>query len=208
MFYNIRRMEQKHFYDFLIKVQSIARIGLTFSTDEYAIDNYEQLLKLSTAFLNDFQNVDLSPNGYFVKAIYPTPNISVRTVIFDEEGRVLLVQEKNDHGYSLPGGWCDLDQSASETAVKECYEEAGADVEIVRLVGIINRSPFKSPVSTREYAIVFEGRLKGNLGTHSYETSDVNFFALDKLPPFSPKVSEHENLRIIYAAKNNETIYD
>ena len=201
-------METKHFYDLLIKVQSVARIGLTFSRDPYALENYQKLLDLTTEFLNDFQNVDLSPNGYFERNIYPTPNVSVRTVCFNENGEVLLVKEVSDGGYSLPGGWCEIDESPTEAARGECLEEAGADVEIIRLVGVINRSPFKSPTSVREYALIFEGKVKGELKAHDYEIIDASFFPLDDLPPFSKKVTKEENMRMIMAAKNKKVIFD
>ena len=38
---------------------------------------------------------------------YATPKIDVRGVIFDDRERVLLMQEKSDGRWSLPGGWAD-----------------------------------------------------------------------------------------------------
>ena len=40
-------MKYQEFYDFVVKVHSIAKIGLTFSKDPYAIDNYKELNDLS-----------------------------------------------------------------------------------------------------------------------------------------------------------------
>lgn len=201
-------MEQKYFYDFILRINSIARIGLTFSTDPYAISNYNLIKDESTAMLNDFQNVNLDRNGYFVRNIYPTPNISVRTVIFNQAGEVLLVKEAKDGGYSLPGGWCDIYESPTQAAIKECKQEAGADVAITRLVGVMHRTPFLSPVSVPEYTLVLEGKLLGPLQDHEYETTDVGFFALDHLPSFSRKVSTPEVLRMIMAAQNDEILLD
>lgn len=167
-------MDEKQIYDFLIKIQSIAKIGLIYSKDPYAISNYKEINDLSTSFLEEFLSVKFDRPNYFERDIYPTPNISVRTIIFnDDRTKVLMVREAKDKTYSFPGGWADLYESAKEAAIKESKQEAGAEVEIVRLVGLLNRTPFKSKHSVPEYVAVFEGVLKGELGEHEYETDEV-----------------------------------
>ncbi|HMM01063.1 MAG TPA: NUDIX hydrolase N-terminal domain-containing protein [Bacilli bacterium] len=201
-------MESKNYYDFLLKINSIARIGLTFSTDPYALTNYQTILDESNMMIESFEHVNLTPNTIFERRIYPTPNISVRTICLNEKGQVLLVQEAKDQGYSLPGGWCDLYDSPSEAARNECRQEAGADVVIERLVGVINRTPFVSPVSVPEYALVFKGKVQGSLHEHEYETLNVDYFDPNALPTLSKKMTEAEIKRIIFAAINGESIFD
>ena len=202
-------MDSKHFYDFLIKIQAISKIGLVYSTDPYAITNYKEINDLSTRFLEEFTEVNFDRPNYFARDIYPTPNVSVRTVIFNEERtQILMVKEANLQAYSLPGGWADLYDSPAQTAKNECLQEAGAQIEIVRLVGITDRTPFKSNNSLPEYVIIFEAKVIGELGEHEYETDDVGWFDIDNLPIISRKTSREELLRMIMAAKNGETIFD
>lgn len=202
-------MESKQIYDFILKIQSIAKIGLVYSKDPYALTNYKEINDLSTEFLEDFMNIKFDRPNYFERNIYPTPNISARTIIFNKQrDKVLLVREASQHAYSLPGGWCDLYNSPSETAINECLQEAGAQVKIIRLVGLLSRTPFISPTSVPNYVAVFEGEIVGELKEHEYETDDVNFFPIDNLPLISRKTSKEELLRMIDAAKNNQTIYD
>lgn len=202
-------MDEKQIYNFLIKIQSIAKIGLKFSKDPYAISNYNEINELSTKFLEDFLNVKFDRPNYFKRDIYPTPNISVRTIIFNEnKTKVLMVKEAKDQTYSLPGGWADLYESASESAIKECKQEAGADIEIIRLVGLIDRRPFKSEASVPEYVAIFEAKLIGELGEHEYETDSVDWFDINELPICCKKVSLDEIKRMIFAARDGETIFD
>lgn len=202
-------MNERYFYDFLLKTQSIAKIGLKFSTDPYALANYKEMEAMSKDMLEHFSEISFERPNYFARDIYPTPNVSVRTCIFSKDRKqILLVKEASDGFYSLPGGWCDLYESPKEAAIKECRQEAGAQVEIVRLAALINRTPFKNPTSIPEYAIVFEGKLLGALGEHEYETTEVGFFDLDHLPLFSRKVSTPEMMRVILSAANGETIVD
>lgn len=202
-------MDEREIYDYILKIQSIAKIGLVHSKDPYALTNYQQISDLSTDFLEHFLEIKLDRPNYFKRDIYPTPNVSVRTVILDQSRkRLLMVREKNEGAYSLPGGWADLYDSPSQTAINESKQEAGADIEIVRLVGIANRTPFKSPASIPEYVVVFEGRLIGDLKEHEYETDDVSWFDINQLPKISKKTTKGELMRFINAAVQGETFYD
>ena len=202
-------MDSKELYDYIIKIQSIAKIGLVFSKDPYAITNYQQINDLTIEMLEKLLEIEFHRPNYFSRDIYPTPSVSVRAVILnDKRDKALFVRESNTGTYSFPGGWADLYDSPAQTARNESSQEAGAEIEITRLVGVLNRTPFKTGVHLPEYLIVFEGKLKGELHEHEYETDDVAWFSLDELPTLSRKVAKEEIARIITAIKNNETIFD
>ena len=202
-------LDSKQIYDYIIKIQSIAKIGLVCSKDEYALTNYREINELSTKMLEDFMEVKFDRPNYFQRDIYPTPNLSTRTIITNEKNEILFVRESKDNTYSLPGGWCDLYDSPSGAAKKEVLQEAGLDVEITRLVGVFDRTPFKNDKSLPEYVIVFVGKpIDGIFHEHSYETNEVKFFPLDQLPNISRKVSMEELKRMLDAALNNKTIFD
>ena len=202
-------MDSKEIYDYILKIQSIAKIGLVYSKDPYAITNYNEINKLSMEFLEKFLEVKFDRPNYFQRDVYPTPNVSVRTIIFNKtRDKILLVKEANSHTYSMPGGWADLYDSPSKTAINESRQEAGAEIDVVRLVGILDRTPFKANVSIPEYVVVFEGKLKGELHDHEYETEDVGWFDYKNLPEMSRKVSLTELERMINAAVSGDTIFD
>ena len=119
-------MDYKEIYDYIVKIQSIAKIGLVFSKDPYALTNYQQINDISADLLEHFMEVKLDRPNYFQRDIYPTPSISVRTIIFnDDKTKVLMVREKELQAYSLPGGWADLYDSPAQAAINECRQEAG-----------------------------------------------------------------------------------
>lgn len=202
-------INSKEIYDYIIKIQAISKIGLTYSKDPYAITNYNEINDLSKKFLEDFTDVKFDRPNYFEKNVYPTPNISVRTIIFNQDRtKILMVREVKTQNYSLPGGWAELYDSPSQSAANECQQEAGAEVKIVRLVGITNRTPFKSDTTVPEYVILFEGAIEGELHEHEYETDDVGWFPIDNLPETSKKLSVEELKRLIKAAHDKEVIFD
>ena len=202
-------MDYKEIYDYIVKIQSIAKIGLVFSKDPYALTNYQQINDISLQMLEKFMEVEFDRPNFFQRDIYPTPSISVRTIIFnDDRTKVLMVREKELQAYSLPGGWADLYDTPSETAKNESKQEAGVDIEIIRLVGLTSRTPFKSNKNVPEYVAIFEAKATSELGEHEYETDDVNWFDINNLPLISRKTSKEELERFIFAAKNGETIFD
>ncbi|MDD4154358.1 MAG: NUDIX hydrolase N-terminal domain-containing protein [Bacilli bacterium] len=198
-------MDKKYFYDFVVKMQAISKIGLLYSSDEYAIENYQQINDLSKTMLESFMNVDFERPSYFQRDVYPTPNVSVRTVIFNEKGHLLLVQEAKSGLYSLPGGWCDLYDSPSQAAKAEVSQEAGLEMEIIRLVGVINHTPH---TGVPEYVVIFEGRAISEFHNHTHETTHADYFPLDQLPSLSHKLDLGEFHRIVQAVLNKKTIFD
>ena len=202
-------MKYQEFYDFVVKVHSIAKIGLTFSKDPYAIDNYKELNELSREMLEKFCDVKFDRPSMFERDIYPTPSISSRTIITNDKGEILLVREANSGLWSMPGGWADLYDSPSKAAFNEVSQEAGIEPKIVRLVALLERTPFKSSKNVPEYVMVFEGSIDHKkFHEHCHETTDVKFFPMNQLPEMSRKMSKDELDRIFEAYRNGTTIFD
>ena len=199
----------QEFYNYIIKILSVAKIGMVFSTDPFALDNFKQIHDLSIQMLENFEHVKFDRHEFFRRNIYPTPNLSMRVAIFNKKHEILMVRETLDHGYSLPGGWCDLYDSPRETAENECMQEAGVKIKNIKFIGIFNRTPFKQEKDTPErktvpeYLILVKAELDSKFLEHEYETDDVKFFSLDNLPKFSSKITDEEWKKLINCASND-----
>ena len=178
--------------EFLAKVLAISRIGLKFSKDPYALENYEELQDLAIKQLTELTQ---TPNDDlpYQREIYPTPNISVRVLIFNDKNELLMGQESSDGGYAVPGGWCDVFESASSNARKEVLQECGLDVRIDKVICILRRDLYREYVSMiSEYIIYFSATvISGELKTN-HEILSLGYFPLDALPPLSRKMTEKE----------------
>ncbi len=201
-------MKYEEFYDFVVKVHAIAKIGLTYSKDPYAIDNYKELNEISREMLEKFMDVKFDKPSMFTKEVYPTPNISVRTLI-GNGNKILLVREANTGFWSFPGGWAELYDSPKTAAYNEVVQETGVKPETTRLIGVLDRLPHKSEKPGPEYVIIFEVKVSdGDFSKHCHEISDVGFFDIDNLPEMSKKLSKEELDLIFDAYKNNKVIFD
>ena len=204
---------EKKFLNYIVKMSAIAKIGLQYSKDPYALDNFEEMNNLTNEMLKDFTKVDYDRPNYFDRDVYPTPSMMCRIVIFNDNKDVILVQNKESHLWNLPGGYCNLFDTPSEAARKACKKELNSDVELVRLIGIADRGSFKLSNNIPEYVIIFEGRLLGKLAgpnskKDSNKYSDARFFRLNDLPLLDDKTSEQEVAKYISSALGKDVFFD
>jgi len=197
----------KTFYEFIIKIQAISKIGLKFSKDPYALENYQELNDLSSQMLKDFMNLDFSKPNYFNKDAYPTPNVSVRVLLLNDHDEILYVKDKDGEGYTLPGGWADINQSPVEAAMSECLQEAGATVTLDRLVGVYDFS--SQSVGSSQYCLVFLGKVIGPLVPFGHEILEVKYVHKDQIPsPVSWKLPRPDLKRMIADAFKDKAHFE
>lgn len=177
--------------EFIKKVQSISQIGLSFSTDPYAVDNYEELKKISVEMLKNYTGISEKEADLYKDFMYPTPQPAVRAMVIQDE-KLLLVKEKDSGLWSLPGGWCDIDCTPKETAIKETHEESGYEVEVSKLLGVFDRRFYTQKSMYDVYCLYFHATVIGGVAKCNHETSEVGWFSLDELPPLSRKNSFEE----------------
>ena len=195
------------YLEFIIKMQSIAKIGLKFSTDEYALENYAQIEKISKEMLEKYSKQVIEEDNYFVRDIYPTPNISVR-VLVEHEGKFLFVRERVEQKYSIPGGWCDVFANARKNAFDEVLQESGFEVELDRLLAVFNRGEYTTVKnSISEYCLVFSAKIVGGFAQISHETDDVGFYDVNELPELSHKNTQQELTICFDVYYNNKNTY-
>ena len=177
--------------EFIKKVQSIAQIGLSFSTDPYAIDNYEELRKISIRMLKEYTSLPDDECELYKDFIYPTPQPAVRTLVV-RDNKLLLVKEKDSGLWSLPGGWCDIDCTPKETAIKETYEESGYVIECTKLLAVFDRRHYIKKSLYDVYCLYFLGNVVAGEAKCNHETEDIGWFELSNLPSLSRKNSIEE----------------
>lgn len=171
----------------------IARTGLGFTKSLYEQERFEEVLHVAADIRASAEGdaagedaegrVDewLRSVGEGVPG-YVTPKVAVGAAVGNDRGEILLIKRADSGVWLYPTGWADVGYSAAEVVVKEVEEETGIDVEVVRLVAVldglrlgISRIPL--------YSLVFQCRpVGGELRPHPLECADVGWFAPDRLP--------------------------
>ncbi|XP_024031192.1 nudix hydrolase 23, chloroplastic isoform X1 [Morus notabilis] len=112
------------------------------------------------------------------KITYQNPKMVVGCLI-EHDNKVLLCKRKIQPSYglwTLPAGYMEIGESAAEGAIRETWEEACAEVEML--------SPFAQldiPLIGQTY-IIFLAKLKKPQFAPGPESSECRLFALDDIP--------------------------
>ena len=170
------------------QVQAIAENGLHYTENDYDKDRYTSLEEISVSMLSLL--TDLSPETIRMatpeKNGYRTPKVDVRCVVFNDKDEILMVKERVDSNWSLPGGWCDVGYTPREVAEKEAREEAGIRVKATRLLAIFDKRCHDHPEDLYyTYKIFMECEAESYEISTGMETLDVGFFPQDRYPELS-----------------------
>jgi ADP-ribose pyrophosphatase YjhB (NUDIX family) len=182
-------MKDCQWLDWAQQLQAIAQNGLAYCKNDFDIERYHQLRVIAAQIMAT--GFDFDPNHVFEEFSsqvgYATPKIDVRAAVFEAD-KILLVQEKEDGCWTLPGGWADIGVSPSECAVKEVHEESGYHVRVVKLLAIYDRNHIRHehpPLLHHVYKLFFQCESIGGTPTQSIETTDIAFFGEQEIPDLS-----------------------
>jgi ADP-ribose pyrophosphatase YjhB (NUDIX family) len=168
----------------LDEIQSIARTGLNYSTDPYARAHYTRLLELAATHYA--RALDLPAPDVRARLQGElgsiTPKVGADAAIFDDAGRILLVERADDRCWGLPAGWVEPNEAPVRTVVREVREEVGLEVEPLQLVDVMFR-----PAST-EYgphavvSVVYLCEVHGGEIELSHEVLEARYWLIDDVP--------------------------
>ena len=166
------------------ELRAMASNGLHFGHDEYDIARYHQVMKLAAELMaltdtRSAEEIELIYSGHI--DVY-TPKVGATAIIFNQEGKLLLIKRADDGTWALPGGWADVGESAAETAVREAFEETGLQVMATHLLGVYDSRKSGSRNPQHIYLIVFICEVTGGALTTSNETTAFGYFAENELP--------------------------
>ncbi|MGA2738176.1 MAG: NUDIX hydrolase [Bryobacteraceae bacterium] len=179
-------MEPK-WLDWSRRLQAIAQSGLAYSPGQYDLERYEAVREIAAEMMADGSGSPIAPvrDLFASQAGHTTPKVDVRAAVFRED-RILLVEERTDGGWSLPGGWADVQESPAEATVREVREESGYQTRAVKLLAVYDRNRHgHPPIAFHAYKLFFQCELIGGGPAQSHETSGVDWFAEDRLPELS-----------------------
>jgi ADP-ribose pyrophosphatase YjhB (NUDIX family) len=173
--------------DLAQRLHAIGQTGLTYAKDPYDRERYDELIRLASSMMTgpEPETVRLACDLLKLERGYATPKVDVRAAIFQKQ-KILLVREREDDRWTLPGGWADVGLSPAECVEKEVREEAGLIVKARKLLAAWDRNKHPHPpLPFHVYKMVFHCEAIGGSPTAQDETTGVDFFGEDEIPPLS-----------------------
>lgn len=201
---------QQQWLDWIIKIQSLAQAGLHYGHDRFDLERYAELRDIAAQMMAAQSDLPLGKvrQLFCNEEGYQTPKIDTRAAIFqnDAPNKILLVHERTGK-WSLPGGWCDVDQSVASNTIKEAKEEAGLDVTVERVIAIDDWR--KHNIQNNPYGIIkiFSlCRVLGGTFQPNIETTEARYFARNELPAdIAEEKTSREQLDRCFAAAADPT---
>ena len=196
------------------ELQFLSQCSLAYSKDKFDRERSERIREIACEMLSykydiPVEKVKLDFAG---ELGYQTPKVETRAAVI-KDNKILLVKEQFDSKWALPGGYQDVNMSIKENAIKEASEEAGAVVNPVKIIAVLDYN--------RHHHVNFPfGMVKVfvlcEYVSHSFventETLGAEFYSLDELPELSTTRTTKKQLEMCFDCYNNienwETIFD
>jgi ADP-ribose pyrophosphatase YjhB (NUDIX family) len=170
-------------FSLLDGLQTIARNGLLYASNDFDRERYERLLALATQSYADLLAVpDEEIRKRFLNELgYITPKVGTDAAIFNEQGQILLMQRADGSGWCLPCGFVEPNESPAEGIVREVREETGLEIQIGQLVGVFTRKPSAQMGPHTTMSIVHLCEIVGGRMQVSIEGQALEYWSIDEM---------------------------
>ena len=135
------------------------------------------------------------------RILRPRYQVAVAAIIFDEEGRILLLKHTyRKFEWGLPAGGLEHGEKPEDAVVREFHEETGLEIRVEKML---------MATSTAEYphvSLIYLCRVAGGEFRPSLEVSEMRYFHLDQLPAmlFAEKDLIRDAAELVKAVPENE----
>jgi len=211
-------MSDETILDIAKRMQSIANIGLLYSPEKsFDKERYRELKQLSEKIIQDELKLPsgISENIFVDYIDYPTPKVDIRALVLNDKKEILMVQEKADNCWSLPGGWADIGKTPSEIALQEVLEETGIKASCKNLAAVFDKRMHPHPAQPwYVYKMFFYCEPDDPSArelTPAFDVLDAAWFSINALPPLSIDRVLKEQIETVYKNiinRNFITLFD
>jgi len=128
----------------------------------------------------------------------------LRHVVVDalvvDQNKILLVKRSpqitNGGKYAIVGGFVERSENTKDACVREVKEETGYDVKLTFLLRIAD-NPDRPAEDRQNISFVYVAEVIGKSGEKDWESTEVKWFDLDKLPSKEDFAFDHyENIQL------------
>ena len=182
------------------RLLALAHTGLHYTQSDYERERYEEIEQIATQLLSaeSPHSAEAIRHAWHLEDGYVTPKLDVRGAMF-RDGKVLLVRERSDGKWTVPGGFADVNEWPSLSVTKEIEQESGFTARVLKLAAVHDRAKHNfPPFMFHIWKLLFVCEITGGEARISTETAAVEFFVLDALPPLSTGRITAEQIHLLH----------
>jgi ADP-ribose pyrophosphatase YjhB (NUDIX family) len=190
------------------EIQALSQTGLHYAENDYQRQRNQRLSEIAAEIISQHSDLEYIPlvDVFHAQIGYATPRVDVRGAVF-QEGKLLMVRERQDGGWTMPGGWADVGDVPSQAAEREVWEEAGFRVKARKVIGVYDANRVDPLELFHAFKLVFLCDLLGGAARPSDETSEVAFFGFEQIPePLSGERTRARHILDAFAMFKDETV--
>ena len=186
------------------EIFSLSQAGLAYSKNEFDIERYKRLQEITAEMIASQSQLEKEAilESFSMQAGYITPKVDVRGAVV-KDGKILLIQERADDRWAMPGGWADLGNSPASVAEREVWEESGYRVKAEKVVAVLDANRIEPFEFYHAYKIIFLCTLLDGEPRISHETLAVDFFDPEHLPLLSLYRTNEDMIKEVFAHLQN-----
>ena len=194
-------VEAKQWLMWISEIQALAQSGLTYTENPFDRGRYKRLTELTAEMAAEVTLTPLElvkPLFTLPQKSYATPILDVRSFVLKDD-KILMVKERVDGKWTLPGGFADVNESPSVSVIRETVEESGFIVEPIKLLAMWDTLKHESTLRWPHiYKCAFHCQLMSGEPRINLEIDDIDFFSITDLPPISaPRITLNQ-LHLLY----------
>lgn len=201
-------MREPRWLDWAQRLQATAQNGLHYCREPFDRLRYAEVQQVAAEIMaaGTGESIETIRARFEREEGHATPKVDVRAGVL-ANGRILLVREKEDGRWSLPGGWADVSDSPSRAAEREVWEEAGVRVRAAKLVALLDRHAQHPPSPYATWRAFFLCDMVTEEGFRANaETDEVAYFPLDAIPPLSTNRTTSQQIGLLFEHQANPTL--
>jgi ADP-ribose pyrophosphatase YjhB (NUDIX family) len=182
------------------RLLALSHTGLHYTQSDYERERYEEIVNIATQLLNENSSysTDQLREAWQLEDGYVTPKLDVRGAMFRDDA-VLLVRERSDGKWTIPGGFADINEWPSLSVTKEIEQESGYTARVLKLAAVHDRAKHNyPPFMFHIWKLLFVCEITGGEARTSNETDAVEYFKLSDLPPLSTGRITAEQILLLY----------
>lgn len=199
------KQQKYQWLEWVKELQFIAQAGLTYTRDPFDEERFARIREIAAEMMSVQSGLPLEQvkDLFCNETGFQTPKLDTRAAIF-KDNKILLVKENNGT-WSMPGGWVDVLETVKSNTVKEVKEEAGLDVDAVRVIALHDRNLHNQPPYAYNVCKVFVlCEVKGGNFQANIETVGSGYFGLDELPPLAEEKNSYQQIEMCFTAYSDK----